>query len=611
NPEWENNKLAWMEMIQRDKFRKYDKMRENLKETGMREIIFKMNNEEIDRMKNKSMVKDFLFFGVIDKKGQNYLGRIYMIIRNDIIKNYEIYTWLLTNCNMQTDENLCSDIFIEETYYEKKAINNKGAEDKKVKDNSNNGGDNDKNEDHLIFEKKVNNYTFERKEYICFGKNETNDIVCINSSISRFHCVLYMSEDFQVYLIDVGSKSGTKLNNCICEIHKKYKVSNNDVISLGVSKTTFKININVEKVLEYLDKREREINRKMEIMNEEINYPLGNKLFFRLKISNIYYKCNEFDILDFFKDCGQIKKIQLYNMLPKKHINQNIKNIKAYKEAIIDVFDEQTSANILNKNECFLYGRKIYIVYVPIKNDGKFDNNNSTYENVAERYDTEPTTKDTNNSQERVVLAKGKSADKRNKYQKSKKYNEEKLKEEKPRGKKNRHKKYKDEKYKVEKYKDEKYKDEKYKDEKYRDEKYRDKKYKEDKYKDYKYKNDKYKDEKYRDKKYKEDKYKDDKYKDNKYTDDKYKDEKYRLRKHKEKKHRELRSSRRKSSSSKLYKRGSGISSTFSSDEERSDNRDGRRNQKRHARRSDNIKSSENRYSRRGERHSNRRSSTH
>ncbi|KOB87754.1 hypothetical protein PFDG_04266 [Plasmodium falciparum Dd2] len=257
-------------MIQRDKFRKYDKMRENLKETGMREIIFKMNNDEIDRMKNKSMIKDFLFFGVIDKKGQNYLGRIYMIIRNDIIKNYEIYTWLLTNCNMQTDENLAADIFIEETYYEKKPINNKGSDDKKKKENSNKGGGNHKNDDHLVFEKKMNNYTFEKKEYICFGKNETNDIVCMNPSISRFHCVLYMCEDFQVYLIDVGSKSGTKLNNCICEIHKKYKVSNNDVISLGVSKTTFKININVEKVLEYLDKRECEIKRKMEIMNEEI-----------------------------------------------------------------------------------------------------------------------------------------------------------------------------------------------------------------------------------------------------------------------------------------------------------------------------------------------------
>ncbi|CZT98999.1 hypothetical protein C923_03532 [Plasmodium falciparum UGT5.1] len=636
NPEWENNKLAWMEMIQRDKFRKYDKMRENLKETGMREIIFKMNNDEIDRMKNKSMIKDFLFFGVIDKKGQNYLGRIYMIIRNDIIKNYEIYTWLLTNCNMQTDENLAADIFIEETYYEKKPINNKGSDDKKKKENSNKGGGNHKNDDHLVFEKKMNNYTFEKKEYICFGKNETNDIVCMNPSISRFHCVLYMCEDFQVYLIDVGSKSGTKLNNCICEIHKKYKVSNNDVISLGVSKTTFKININVEKVLEYLDKRECEIKRKMEIMNEEINYPLGNKLFFRLKISNIYYKCNEYDILDFFKDCGQIKKIQLYNMPLKKHINQNIKNIKAYKEAIIDVFDEQTSANILNRNECFLYGRKIYIVYVPIKNDVKHDNNKSTYENVAERYDTELTTKDTNNSIESIILTKGKGADKRSKYQKSKKYNDEKLKEEKHRGKKDKHKKhkdekykdekykdekykdekYKDEKYKDEKYKDEKYKDEKYKDEKYKDEKYRDKKYKEDKYKDDKYKsdkykNDKYKDEKYRDKKYKEDKYKDDKYKDDKHKDDKYKDEKYRLKKHKEKKHRELRSSRRKSNSSKLYKRGSDISSIFSSDEERSDNRDERRNQKRHTRRSDNIKSSENRRSKRGERYSNRRSSTH
>ncbi|CRG96388.1 conserved Plasmodium protein, unknown function [Plasmodium gallinaceum] len=414
NPNWIKNKFTWMDMIQRDKFRRYEKMRENLRETGKREIIYKVNSEEIEKIKNKNMIKDFLFFGVYNNKGQNHLGRIYMSIRNDILRNYEIYTWLLTNCNMQTDENLLADIFIEEKYLEKKLIDTTSVyNDKLIEKTKKELSDNlNYTDDCFLVEEKTKNYSFEKKEYISFGKNEKNDIICFNPSISRFHCILYICKDYHVYLIDVGSKSRTKLNNNVCEIHKKYKITNNDVISLGVSKRTYKININIEKVLSYLDKKKNEINKRMKIMNEEIENPMKNTNFLKLKISNIYYKCNENDILDFFKNCGEIKKIQLYNVHSKNNSN-NSKKHKFLKEALIEVYDKETSMKIMENNECFLYGRKIYISYQPIQNN----DHDSTYKK-DENYEIQITCKNNKYNGESFVIPKGKFNHRKNRNEK-------------------------------------------------------------------------------------------------------------------------------------------------------------------------------------------------
>ncbi|SBS83846.1 hypothetical protein POVCU2_0023140 [Plasmodium ovale curtisi] len=392
NPEWKKHKLTWMDRIQRDKFRRYEKMRENLRETGKREIIYKVSNQDIDNMKNKNMVKDYFVFGVFEQKGQNHLGRIYMNIRNDILKNSEIFTWVLTNCNMQTDPNLVADVFVQETYFERSlTINNEVVH---------NGEDNDKpvgEKKKSIFgcfhpgtdgcytvEEKTQIHSFLGKEFISFGKNDLNDIICLNPSISRFHCVLFFSKDYHLYLVDVGSKSRTKLNDKVCKILTKYKIVNNDIITLGVSKRTYKINIHIDKVLTHLHNIKSEVNKKMEIIHEEMKNTDKTKNKLKLKISNIYYKCNENDILDFFKNCGEIKNVRLYTVPFKGNENglgdattgngcnhrdlqssstTNSKKRTFLKEALIDVYNEETSSKIMQKNECFLYGRKIYITY--------------------------------------------------------------------------------------------------------------------------------------------------------------------------------------------------------------------------------------------------------
>lgn len=408
NPQWNKHKLMWMEMIQRDKFRKYQTIRESLGNTEKREIIYKIKSEEFDKIENKNMIKDIFYFGVFERKGQNNLGRIYMNIRNDVINNNEIYSWVLTNCNLQTDKNLIADIFIEEKYLERTVIDNiKNDEIQKKKIESIN--------DYIKTEEKIQNYSFSSKEYISFGKNSQNDIICLNPSISRFHCILYFSKDFHLYLIDVGSKSRTKLNNNVIKINEKYKIDNNDVITLGVSKRTYKININVDKVLSYLDNKKNEAQKKIKVINEEIEHPLKNKNLLKLKVSNIYYKCNENDILDFFKDCGEIKNMHMYNVpiinkeegVENENNNKDdfnkLKKKKFLKQAIIEVYDKNTSANIIKKNDSFLYGRKIHIEYHPLQqHEHRYKNFNT--KKKFEHFDIQVTCKNAKYNGEQIII---------------------------------------------------------------------------------------------------------------------------------------------------------------------------------------------------------------
>ncbi|SBS93363.1 conserved Plasmodium protein, unknown function, partial [Plasmodium ovale curtisi] len=220
---------------------------------------------------------------------------------------------------------------------------------------------------------------------------------------------------FHLYLIDVGSKSRTKLNNHVIKINEKYKIENNDVIILGVSKRTYKINIHIDKVLSYLDNKKNEAQKKLKVINEEIEHPLKNKNLLKLKVSNIYYKCNENDILDFFKDCGEIKNMHMYNVpiINKEEGVENgnnnkddfnkSKKKKFLKQAIIEVYDKNTSANIIKKNDSFLYGRKIHIEYQTL-HQHKYRDNNFNTKKKFENFDIQVTCKNSKYDGEKIII---------------------------------------------------------------------------------------------------------------------------------------------------------------------------------------------------------------
>lgn len=65
------------------------------------------------------------------------------------------------------------------------------------------------------------------------GRSMENDISLGKMSISRKHCVIEITDN--AYVTDLGSKHGTFLNNAKIMPEKKYKLKQNDEISIGIA----------------------------------------------------------------------------------------------------------------------------------------------------------------------------------------------------------------------------------------------------------------------------------------------------------------------------------------------------------------------------------------
>lgn len=101
--DWANKRLAMMEKIIRDKFRRHKDLREKLKRTGDRDLI----NSFADATPSN------LFWGMVEGKGQNQLGIILKNVRYDIHLDRELPRWLGFTFDVQDDPNLCPIMSLE------------------------------------------------------------------------------------------------------------------------------------------------------------------------------------------------------------------------------------------------------------------------------------------------------------------------------------------------------------------------------------------------------------------------------------------------------------------------------------------------------------------
>lgn len=93
--DWKMRRLAVMEIVNRDKFRRNKELREKLDSTLDREIVNEITDDN-DR-------EDSLFWGVIKDQGQNQLGRIIEKIRRDMRDNRELEKWVCSSFKLQED----------------------------------------------------------------------------------------------------------------------------------------------------------------------------------------------------------------------------------------------------------------------------------------------------------------------------------------------------------------------------------------------------------------------------------------------------------------------------------------------------------------------------
>ena len=71
------------------------------------------------------------------------------------------------------------------------------------------------------------------------GRLSTNNIHLTNRSISRKHCLIEVIDKY-VYLVDLGSKFGTYLNDRKLIEGERVLITSNDIISIGMGNETVK-----------------------------------------------------------------------------------------------------------------------------------------------------------------------------------------------------------------------------------------------------------------------------------------------------------------------------------------------------------------------------------
>lgn len=69
---------------------------------------------------------------------------------------------------------------------------------------------------------------------VTIGRAPINDIVLYNSTVSKSHAHLHVHPSgHPCYVVDVGSKNGTRVNGRLLKPHEKYQLSDHDEISFG------------------------------------------------------------------------------------------------------------------------------------------------------------------------------------------------------------------------------------------------------------------------------------------------------------------------------------------------------------------------------------------
>lgn len=266
DPDWPRYRLKWMELIQRDKFRRNSDIREKLRQTGGRELVWLNTGDS--------------FFGQTSlNRGQNHLGRILMEIRQNIVEDTELESWLVICHDIETEERSLPVLRLLER--------REG-------------------------ETTTTEILLRGKSFYRIGKLADNDLVALNPSVSRRHAALIVLKGGHVLLTDLKSKAKTFKNGAPLEHdHVGVQMQTNDSFSLGASSRHYLLEIDTTSVVDYLQKRGRDLNRELNLLNDQVAEAAGisNKSLTKVFVGGLAYSTSRYDICELFAEIGNIKSI--------------------------------------------------------------------------------------------------------------------------------------------------------------------------------------------------------------------------------------------------------------------------------------------------------------
>ena len=222
--DWPTRRLDIMERLVRDKFRRSKELQEKLKATEKRELIMTYEDEK----------KGNFYWGMVNGKGQNQLGRILMKIRDDVINNKEVFNWITTNFDLVTDVNLLPEISF--------TVNK-----------------NNNKIDHLVFKNKL---------FYKIGLLPDSDLVLAHPSISRLHAIIICDKKLGIILVDLRSKSGTKLDDVLIQDHIPYRLRDGKKINFAMSTRDYIVNIDLTKIKKVYEREKMKIEEEKDFLKK-------------------------------------------------------------------------------------------------------------------------------------------------------------------------------------------------------------------------------------------------------------------------------------------------------------------------------------------------------
>ncbi|CDI84286.1 RNA recognition motif-containing protein, putative [Eimeria acervulina] len=317
DPDWPRYRLKWMELIQRDKFRRNADLREKLKQTGGRDIVW-INTGDA-------------YFGQTRlNKGQNHLGRILMEIRQNIIDDTELESWLV----------ICHDIETEERSLPVLRLLERREGDSTTTE-----------------------ILLRGKSFYRIGKLADNDLVALNPSVSRRHAALVVLKGGHVLLIDLKSKAKTFKNGMpLDHDHVGVQMQTNDSFSLGASSRHYLLEIDTTSVVDYLQRRGRELNRELSLLAEQVNEAQGitTKSLTKVFVGGLAYSTSRYDLCELFAEVGNIKSIvipQVDRSIPPDY--EGAYSVRGI--AFVQFEDAESAKKALQCNGKIVNGRSVVV----------------------------------------------------------------------------------------------------------------------------------------------------------------------------------------------------------------------------------------------------------
>eukprot|EP00931_Biecheleriopsis_adriatica_P091518 TRINITY_DN653_c0_g1_i1.p1 TRINITY_DN653_c0_g1~~TRINITY_DN653_c0_g1_i1.p1 ORF type:complete len:637 (-),score=173.42 TRINITY_DN653_c0_g1_i1:167-2077(-) len=300
--DWSQTRLKAMERILRDKFRRSDDLRKKLKETGDRELVW--DNSEGDT-----------FWGSMNRRGQNHLGRLLAEVRSNVQDDTEFEQWLFTCCDLESE-----------------SIRRPPIELIESKDDGSG-------------EKQVHRLT--DKEYFKAGKLPSNSLVALHPSTSREHAIFFFSKTSVasrtggLVIMDLGSKAGTHVDGQRLDAHVMVPLKSGSKVKLGASTRSYEVRVNLKSQIEALEQQQRALQREVQTIDEDAADPIQAakrlaKEECTVFVGGLEYDTEKADLLGLFQDCGHIEEVRFPG--------QQEAGGKAVKGIAFVVFDSQMAA---------------------------------------------------------------------------------------------------------------------------------------------------------------------------------------------------------------------------------------------------------------------------